>query len=221
MSELMGIDMPEFQLSPARRDWLRTWGTVKKEKKKSGRGYDYFLEIDGDLRKYDEDQYESFVDDTNTLIYYGLPTPVHREKGMEAIEATPAWVLRAIMQHAAGNFRKRDRVVWPESVWDVKYGVKSVLINNKVDDDVMPEPVRRALVSEGSTLISRFLIRMNPEYAETKFIGIRRDKPKLRKLPDDEPVLFSKFGVDDYLFPDLRDVTADTETVSGLADEEE
>ena len=212
MSELMGIDMPEFQLTPARREWLRDHGGIRKYKTNSGKTAYY---IEGDPGKVGQ-----VVDDDGTIIYYGTDIAVLRERGMEAIEATPAWVLRAIMQHAAGTFRNRDTAVWPETVWDVKLSIKQVFINNLVDDSVMPLSVRKDLANYGSPLVSRFLIRENPEYGETHFIGIRRSAVKnvpQDDRPEDMTVAewkkqFANYGIDDYLFPELRDMTADAVT---------
>lgn len=203
MSEQMGIDVPEFQLSPARREWLRERGTLKVCETDNG-GKMHVVEVStGEINQV--------VDEDGTIIYFGADAAVRRERGMEAIEQTPAWVLRAIMQHAAGYFRTRDTAEWPETVWDVRYGIRQVLINNKVDDAVMPLSVRKDLVNNGSTLISRFLIREHPEYGETHFIGIRRPIVK-GKDEDGQEQMLDGYGIDDYLFPELRDLTADTAT---------
>lgn len=211
MSERMGIDMPEFQLSPARREWLRVNGGMMEYKTADGRTAHY-IETHGPIGQV--------VDEDGTIIYYATDLAVRREVGMESIENTPAWVLRAVMQHAAGSYKNRDTAEWPETVWDVRYGIRQVLINNMVDDGVMPLKVRKDLVNHGSALISRFLIREHPEYGETHFIGIRRqavkDAPEGEK-PDDMTIAewkkeFAQYGIDDYLFPELRDMTADAVT---------
>lgn len=208
MSDFLGVDMPEFQLRPDRRAYLREHGTLTESVNKAG-------------EKTYESKIESaqVVDDDGTLIYYGMEEVVRRERGMCAIEQTPQWVLRAIMQHAKGHYAQRDNAVWPATKWDVGYGIKQVFEMNMIDDDVMPLKLRKALLNYGAPLISRFLIRENPEYAETHFIGIRRRAVKTAEdgqmeldIVDRKKVKTPNYGLDDYLFPELRELTTDAVT---------
>lgn len=213
MSELFGIDMPEFQLRADRREYLRNHGTLIESINEAGK------------KVYSKPlQPSTIVDDDGTIIYLGEDEVVRRERGMSVIEQTPQWVLRAIMQHARGNFVARDYNVWPETVWNVQYGIRSVLTMNKINDDVMPLKLRKMLLNDASPLISRFLIRENPEYGETHFIVIRR--PSIKKAPDDDPdqmeldIVERKkevvtYCLDDYLFPELKGLTADAVTAPG------
>ena len=210
MSEPMGIDMPEFQLRKDRREYLREHGTLAERVNKAGK-----MVYEKPLTP------TSIIDDDGTIIYLGSDEVCRREKGMCTIEQTPQWILRAIMQHARGYFNQRDSAVWPESVWNVQYGIRSVFSLNKVDDNVMPLKLRKMLMNEGAPLISRFLIRENPEYGETHFIGIRRHPIK----QIDETEDFEQLSIveakkekiplctlDDYLFPELRHLTANAIT---------
>ena len=216
MSEPMGIDMPEFQLEQSRREYLREYGAVIESVNKAGE------------KTYSATVPQTqLIDEDGTIIYVGTSEVVRRERGMSTIEQTPQWVLRAIMQHARGSYLMRDANVWPETKWDVSYGIKQVFALNKIGDDVMPLNLRKALLNYGAPLISRFLIRENPEYAETHFIGIRRRQVKKLDKDDAEQSSISdvksgeQFGytLDDYLFPELRDLTANTVTApEGLMD---
>lgn len=208
MNELFGIDMPEFQLSPDRRAYLREHGTLTEGVNKAG-------------QKTFETKVESsmVIDDDGILIYFGQPEVVRRERGMRAIEQTPQWVLRAIMQNAKGAYAIRDRVVWPETVWNAKHGIRQVLIMNSIGDDVMPLSLRKVLLNDGATMISRFLIRENPEYGETHFINIRRravktagDEQMELDIIDRKKTKVPNYGLDDYLFPELRGLMADAIT---------
>ncbi len=214
MNELMGIDMPEFQLLEDRREYLRKHGTLIESFNEAGKKV-YTKPL----------QPSTIVDDDGTIIYLGEDEVVRRERGMCTIEATPQWILRAIMQHAKGSFAAREHNVWPETTWNAQYGIRQVFIMNKVDDDVMPLKLRKMLLNDASPLISRFLIRANPEYAETHFIGIRR--PSIKKAETDgDPdqmeldIVDRKkeqltYCLDDYLFPELRGLTADAVTAPG------
>lgn len=213
MNELLGIDMPEFQLEKSRREYLRTYGTLTESIDKAGKKT-YSAPIAPSM----------IVDSDGTMIYLGEGELVRREKGMRAIEQTPRWILQAIMQHAQGSYRLREFSVWPETKWDVDYGIKQVFSLNKVDDDAMPLKLRKALLNYGAPLISRFLIRANPEYAETHFIGIRRRLTKHADRDDDENSQMSiidlkkdlcGYTLDDYLFPELRELTNDAITAPG------
>ena len=215
MSEPMGIDMPEFQLSTDRREYLKKHGTLIKSTDKLGKTtYSVPLEP------------TSFIDDDGVMIYVGRDEVVRRESGMCVIEQTPQWILRAIMQHARGAYSHREGAVWPETVWSVSYGIRQVLILNKVDDSVMDVKLRKLLVNEASPLISRFLIRENPEYGKTHFIGIRRrlikkasenDDSKQMELPIEEQKKKEVvYTLDDYLFPELRGLTADAVTMPDM-----
>ena len=200
MNDLMGIDMPEFQLSPEKRAYLREHGTLAEGVDKAGnKTFETVIEP------------AQVIDDDGTIIYYGVDEAVRRERGMCAIEKTPQWVLRAIMQHAKGAYAKRENAVWPATKWEVRNGILRVFEINMIDDDVMPLKLRKALANYGAPLVSRFLIRENPEYAETHFIGIRRRA--LRSSDEDQEGLdLPNYGLDDYLFPELRDMTADAVT---------
>ena len=211
MSELLGIDMPEFQLEKSRRDYLREHGTLVESRNKAG------------MKRFDTKiMPDTTIDDDGVLIYYGIPEAMRRERGMCAIEQTPQWVLRAIMQHARGSYLKRDTAIWPMTKWDVKHAIWRVYEMNMVDDDVMPEKLRKALYNYGAPLVSRFLIREHPEYAETHFIGIHRRA--IKSTDDDQPELdiidrkklnAPNYGLDDYLFPELRELTTDAVTAPG------
>lgn len=215
MGEPLGIDMPEFQLAPDRREYLRKHGTLIESKDKAGN------------TTYATSSAETvLIDDDGTLIYFGVDEAVRRERGMCIIEQTPQWILRAIMQHAKGSFQHRDTSSWPETVWSVSYAIRQVLVMNKVDDDVMPLNLRKGLLNDAAPLISRFLIRENPEYGETHFIGIRRRAIKQVEETDDPdqmtiPIVDRKkekaplYTLDDYLFPELRGLTADAVTAPG------
>lgn len=196
MSELLGIDMPEFQLESFRRDYLREHGTLAETTNKAGKKtHETAILPDREV-----------VDD-GVIIYYGIDEAVRRERGMCAIEQTPQWVLQAIMQHARGSYKNRENAVWPETKWEVGYAIKQVYLMNMVDDDVMPLKLRKALLNYGAPLVSRFLIRENPEYATSHFIGIRRRAPK--KAEGEQMTLdVPDYGLDDYLFPELRTLTA-------------
>lgn len=216
MSEPMGIDMPEFQLREDRREYLRKHGTLIESVNKAG-------------IKVQEKKVEPSVviDDDGTIIYYGMEEVVRREKAMCVIEQTPQWILRAIMQHAKGNFAARDRNVWPETVWSAQHGIRQVLIINKVDDEVMPLNLRKLLVNECGPLIGRFLIRLNPEYGATHFIGIKRRPIKIANTDYDPNQMeldiverkkekAPTYCLDDYLFPELRGLTADAVTAPSV-----
>lgn len=212
MNELMGIDMPEFQLAKDRREYLRKYGTLVKSKNEQGKTTHTKVIAPS-----------QFVDTDGTLIYIGQDEVVRRENGMQAIEQTPQWVLRAVMQHARGSFLNREHVVWPETKWEVGYAIRYVLSTNKIDDTVMPLGLRKALLNYSSPLISRFLIRANPEYGETHFIGIRRRLVKSVDHDEDGSQMSivdlkkeqCVYTLDDYLFPELRNVTADAVTAPG------
>lgn len=211
MSELLGIDMPEFQLQEDRRNYLRTHGTLIKTVNDKGRTV-YSTPV----------QPSSFVDDDGTLIYLGKDEVVRRNQGMCVIEQTPQWILRVIMQHAKGTYAQRHNAIWPATVWNVQYGIRYVLETNKVDDDAMPLNLRKALINDASPLISRFLIRANPEYAKTHFIGIRRPPIKTADEYQDELDIVDRkkskaptYCLDDYLFPELKGLTADAVTAPG------
>lgn len=211
MTDLLGISMPEFQLRADRREYLRKHGTLIEGTNSAGKKV-YSKRL----------QPSTIVDDDGTIIYLGEDEIVRRERGMCVIEQTPQWILRAIMQHAKGSFAVREHNVWPETTWNVQFGIRSVLIMNKVDDDVMPLKLRKMLLNEASPLISRFLVRNNPEYGKTHFIGIRR--PSIKKAetdgdPDqmeldivDRKKELVTYCLDDYLFPELRGLTADAVT---------
>lgn len=214
MSEPLGIDMPEFQLRQDRREYLRKHGTLIESINEAGK------------KVYEKPlQPSSIVDDDGTIIYLGEDEVVRRERAMCVIEQTPQWILRAIMQHAKGSYAVRDTAVWPENVWNVQYGIRQVFNMNKVDDDAMPLKLRKMLLNEASPLISRFLIRANPEYGETHFIGIRR--PSIKKVDDESDpdqmeldIVERKkekttYCLDDYLFPELKGLTADAVTAPG------
>lgn len=226
MSEQMGIDVPEFQLAPDRREYLRKFGRLVESVDKAGKKTYSTVPFSGILR-----------DEDGTTIYLGIDEVVRRERGMEVIEQTPAWILRAIMQHAKGSFSRRGSAVWPDTVWSVQHGIREVLSMNKIDDEAMPLSLRKSLVNDAAPLISRFLIRLHPEYGTTHFIGIRRrlvKKPKKPKKFDgldqmdldmDEWVEVDECDViddetsarclDDYLFPELRGLTANATTAPG------
>jgi len=214
MIDLFGIDMPEFQLRPDRREWLREHGTRIESVNKAGK------------KVFDKPlQPSTIVDDDGTIIYLGEDEVVRRERGMCVIEQTPQWILSAIMQHAKGSFAARKYNVWPETVWNVQYGIRQVFAMNKVNDEAMPLKLRKMLLNDASPLISRFLIRENPEYGETHFIGIRR--PSVKKAEDDSDPdqmelditdrkkALVTYSLDDYLFPELRGMTADAVTAPG------
>lgn len=185
-----GIGYEPFKLDPERREWLRDHGTVENgEILVGGDGLDVYQTEDGEA-----------------ICYYGMEEAVRREKGMEAIEATPTWILKCIEKHARGNYQQRNDRVWPATKWDVQMGIKDVLSMNYVTDEDMPLRVRKRLVNFGAPLISRFLIRENPEYGETHFIGIRR-----RQMNHSEKGVTTR-SLDDYLFPELSDITPDTMT---------
>jgi hypothetical protein len=212
--ETMGADYPPFQLDPERREWLCKHGTVTNGEIVIEPGETQGEVVDGDV-----------------ICYYGMDEAVSREKGMKAIEATPAWVLKAIESHVRGKYAQRETAIWPDTVWDVRNGIKSVLSMNHVDDEIMPLKDRKALLNYGAPLVSRFLIREETEYGETHFIGIRRRKSELPhdKLAEMENPSYGAaknrwYVLDDYLFPELRDMTADTITspfTSNGANEEE
>lgn len=214
MNEPMGIDMPEFQLSPDRRKYLREHGTIIESVNEAGKKV---------LTK--PMQPSTIVDDDGTIIYLGEDEVVRRERGMCVIEQTPQWILRAIMQHAKGSFAARKYNVWPETVWNVQYGIRQVFAMNKIDDDAMPLKLRKMLLNDASPLISRFLIRGNPEYGDTHFIGIRR--PSIKRVEDDSDPDQMELNIadrkkelvtyclDDYLFPELKGLTADAVTAPG------
>lgn len=209
MSEAMGIDMPEFQLSEDRREYLRRYGTLVEGRNEQGKTT-YAREIPP----------SQLVDDDGTLIYVGQDEVVRRERGMLAIEQTPQWILRALMQSARKSFLNREHVVWPDTKWDVGYAIRQTFSEYGIDDAVMPLNMRKALLNYGAPLISRFLIRANPEYGETHFIGIRRQLVRSVDYDDaDTQMSFADlkkeqctYTLDDYLFPELRDVTADAVT---------
>lgn len=215
MSEPLGIDMPEFQLAPDRREYLRKHGTLIESKDKAGN------------TTYATSSAETvLVDDDGTLIYFGVDEAVRRERGMCIIEQTPQWILRAIMQHARGSYNNRENATYPETIWTVDYGIRQVLIMNKIGDDGELLKIKRGLLSDAKPLISRFLIRENPEYGETHFIGIRRQAIKKAEETDDPdqmtiPIVDRKkkkaplYTLDDYLFPELRGLTADAVTAPG------
>lgn len=215
MSEPLGIDMPEFQLAPDRREYLRKRGTLIEGKDKAG----------NTTYATPSTPMTSIVDD-GVIIYFGVDEAVRRERGMCIIEQTPQWILRAIMQHAKGSYQRRDTSIWPENVWSVQFAIRQVFLMNKVDDDVMPLNLRKGLLNDAAPLISRFLIRENPEYGETHFIGIRRHVIKQVEETDDPdqmtiPIVDRKkekaplYTLDDYLFPELRELTADAVTAPG------
>ena len=202
-----GIGYEPFKLDPERREWLKVHGTVE----------DGEITVGGD--GFDVDS----IDDGGVICYYGMEEAVRREKGMEAIEATPTWILKCIENHARGNYQQRDGRVWPDTKWDVQIGIKHVFSSNYVTDDDMPLRDRKKLVNFGAPLISRFLIRENPEYGETHFIGIRRRQKRYEEmagshkstgeeLDDTEQKQQAIYTLDDYLFPELRDMTPDTIT---------
>ena len=216
MSEPLGIDMPEFQLQESKRAYLREHGTLIEGVNDAGKKV-YVTPL----------QPSTLVDEDGTIIYLGEGEVVRRNQGMCVIEQTPQWILRAIMQHAKGSYTRRDSAIWPETVWNVQHGIRDVFIMNKVDDEVMPLKLRKMLLNEGAPLISRFLIRENPEYGETHFIGIRR--PAIKKADDiDAELCLSDsdldtvgrkkaraacaFCLDDYLFPELREIAANAVT---------
>lgn len=214
MSELYGIDMPEFQLSPDRREYLRAHGTLIESVNEAGK------------KVYSKPmQLNTIVDEDGTIIYLGEDEVVRRERGMAVIEQTPQWILRAIMQHAKGSYAARNHNVWPETVWNAQYGIRQVFIMNKINDEAMPLQLRKRLLNDGAPLISRFLIRQNLEYGETHFIGIRR--PPVKKAePDSDPDQMEMdiadrkkelvtYCLDDYLFPELKGLTADAVTAPG------
>jgi len=213
MSEPLGIDMPEFQLRKDRREYLRKHGTLIESVNDAGK------------KVYTKPLVPStIIDEDGTIIYLGVDEVVRREQGMQVIEQTPQWILRAIMQHAKGSFAQRDSAVWPETAWNVQYGIRQVLNMNKVDDDVMPLRLRKALLNDASPLISRFLIRENPEYGEKHFIGIRRRLVKRADGPDpnqteldvaDTKAKALRYCLDDYLFPELKGLTTDAVTAPG------
>lgn len=181
-----GIGYEPFKLDPERREWLRDHGTVADgEILVDGNGFNVGETVDGEA-----------------IFYYGMEEAVRREKGMEAIEATPTWILKCIEKHARGNYQQRNDRVWPATKWDVQMGIKDVLSMNYVTDDDMPLKDRKKLVNFGAPLISRFLIRENPEYGETHFIGIRR---RTKRHSEDR-------SLDDYLFPELSGMTPETVT---------
>lgn len=215
MSEPMGIDMPEFQLSPDRREYLREHGTMIESVNEAGK------------KVYEKPVLPStIVDEDGTIIYLGLELATRRENGMRVIEQTPQWILRAIMQHAKRAYAHRDNAIWPETKWTADYAIREVFITFGVDDDAMPKKLRQGMLNYGKTLVSRFLVRENPEYAETGFITIRR--PKIKR-PDDEEdpdqmeldIIDRKkeqlpvYCLDDYLFPELKGLTADAVTAPG------
>lgn len=194
-----GNSYEPFMLAPERREWLRKHGTIENgEMMVGGDGLDIDCINDGDV-----------------ICYYGIDEAVRREKGMEAIEATPTWILKCIEKHARGNYQQRNDKVWPDTKWDVQIGIKHVFSMNYVTDEDMPLKDRKNLVNFGAPLISRFLIRENPEYGETHFIGIRRRKNSQKELADKfERKTATAYTLDDYLFPELRDMTPDTVTAS-------
>lgn len=214
MIDSYGIDMPEFQLRPDRREYLRKHGTLIEDVNEQGR------------KVYSKPLVPSTIrDEDGTFIYLGVDEVVRRERGMCVIEQTPQWILRAIMQHAKGSFATREHNVWPETVWNVQFGIRQVFAMNKIDDDAMPLKLRKMLINEASPLISRFLIRENPEYGETHFIGIRRPSVKRVEETDDPyqmelDIVDRKkeqtfYTLDDYLFPELKGLTADAVTAPG------
>lgn len=216
MTESYGIDMPEFQLLPDRREYLRKHGTLIESINEAGK------------KVYSKPlQPSTIVDDDGTIIYLGEDEVVRRERGMCVIEQTPQWILRAIMQNAKGNYAARGISVWPETVWNVQYGIRQVFNMLKVDDDAMPLKLRKMLLNDAGPLISRFLIRENPEYGETHFIGIRRrlikgdekeidaDKNQMELDIPSEKVVAVARCLDDYLFPELRGLTTDAVTAPG------
>lgn len=197
-----GVDYPPFQLDAERREWLRSHGTI----------------VDGEITIANDEVQGEVIDD-GVICYYGMDEAVSREKGMRAIEATPTWVLKAIESLVRGKYSQRDTAIWPDTVWDVKSGIKQVFSMNHVDDDAMPLKDRKALINYGSPLVSRFLIRENPEYGDTHFIGIRRRKSEIppEKMAELENPSYGEnkdrwYVLDDYLFPELRDMTADMVT---------
>lgn len=197
-----GIDYPPFKLDPERRKWLQKHGTIENGEIVVG-----------------ADETPGEIIDGDAICYYGMDEAVSREKGMEAIEATPTWVLKAIESHVRGKYLQRDTAIWPDTVWDVKNGIKQVFSMNHIDDETMPLSDRKALLNYGAPLVSRFLIRENPEYGETHFIGIRRRKSELppERLAEFENPSYGEsknrwYVLDDYLFPELRDATIDTVT---------
>ncbi len=197
-----GSDYEPFKLDTERREWLRKHGTVTNGEITVSAG-----------EKLGE------IDDNGTICYYGMDEAIRREKGMRAIEETPIWVLKAIESHVKGMYKQRDTAIWPDTIWDVKNGIKSVFSINRIDDETMPLKDRKALLNYGSALISRFLIRENPEYGETHFIGIRRRKEELppERLAEFENPSYGEnrrrwYVLDDYLFPELRDTAMDTVT---------
>ena len=207
--EMMGVDYPPFQLDAERREWLRKHGTI----------------TDGEI-SVEPGETQGEILDGDTICYYGMDEAVRRERGMRAIESTPAWVCESIVNHARAKYAQRETAIWPDTVWDVKSGIKAVLSMNRVDDEIMPLEDRKALLNYGAPLISRFLIRENPEYGETHFIGIRRrksDVPDSVRAESENPSYGGGaprgYVLDDYLFPELRDITADTETAPFATDE--
>lgn len=214
MGEPLGIDMPEFQLAPDRREYLRKHGTLIVGKDKAGN------------KTYSATNVEtSVIDDDGTIIYYGTSEANRRENDMRAIEQTPQWILRTLMRLADDSFRHREEREWPETVFITPDRLREVLVMNKVNDDVMPLKLRKRLV-QSAPMISRFLIREHPEYGETHFIGIRRRAIKQAEETDDPdqmtiPIVDRKkekaplYTLDDYLFPELRGLTADAVTAPG------
>ena len=216
MSEPLGIDMPEFQLPEDRREYLRKHGTLTEGVNEAGKKI-FTMPV----------QPTTIVDSDGTIIYLGVDEVVRRNKAMCVIEQTPQWILRSIMQHAKGTFAHRDTAIWPETRWNVQHAIRQVFIMNKIDDDAMPLSLRKSLLNDAAPLISRFLVRENPEYAKTHFIIIRR--PAIKDAPDDadedqmeldiadqKKELAPRFCLDDYLFPELRGLTADAVTAPGV-----
>lgn len=216
MSELMGIDMPEFQLPADRREYLREHGTLIEE-----------VGPDGKKRYSTPLLPSTIVDDDGTTIYLGVDEVVRRENAMRVIEQTPAWILRAIMQDAKANYAARDVSVWPQTAWSAQYGIRHVFEMLRVDDDVMPVNLRKQLYNNCGPLIGRFLIRAHPEYAETHFIGIKRRVVKDTEQTDDPDqmeldIVDRKkeqvtYCLDDYLFPELKGLTANAVTAPATA----
>ena len=78
MNEPMGIDMPEFQLSPDRREYLRKYGTLIESVNDAGK------------KVYSKPlQPSTIVDEDGTIIYLGENEAVRREREMCVIERTP------------------------------------------------------------------------------------------------------------------------------------
>lgn len=215
MGEPLGIDMPEFQLAPDRREYLRKHGTLIESKDKAG-----------NTAYATSSASTTIVDDDGVLIYFGVDEAVRRERGMCVIEQTPQWILRAIMQHARGSYNNRENATYPDTIWTVDFGIRQVLIMNKIGDDGELLKIKKGLLSDAKPLISRFLIRENPEYGKTHFIGIRRRAIKQVEETDDPdqmtiPIVDRKkekvplYTLDDYLFPELRGLTADAVTAPG------